>query len=547
MNIRSSINISKYLNKSPKAAEFTKNAASMLSNPSHLLPVILLEGTVIAGRTHQADKRGGWVEARERFTEEVLTSIVWLGGFKAFNGVFDSVFKALGKKDIFKDFGKDAIRNPSKDVRLTTAFSKFGKIAASVVAGIYLIGNLIPRLNQKITQEYFDKNKQNKLKSNNRLPLQKSRISMQDYLDNCKKKTVSFKGSIDSSIKYVCHNLETHPLWGVLSQDVGMTSGRSINARNKDERIEILFRDITSVFFYMFSIPFIMKKMQKFFDKDKITKIDSKLAHNVNQKIGSQYIGDNKAAKDIKTLKTELLGSKTDTDKKLIKNVQDWLFDYKNKAISIDLDPNGKPFEGAKLEAYVNDCIKKYKGKNPKVKDGNQLIKLLSSMPDKEITSKQIIEAYEQAQKVASDLQPFNKYVIAHSQIADIIEPTKNGMINDSKVLKDLLGKATHGKTNDPNAFISQKHLDNIRQNIDNYVGSIFKKAENVNKTNITKDFIKDTYHKSLVKKLGFFGVGFAFSSLVLSTIIPKIQYYITRRRTGEDKFPGVKGLQDMK
>jgi hypothetical protein len=43
-------------------------------------------------------------------------------------------------------------------------------------------------------------------------------------------------------------------------------------------------------------------------------------------------------------------------------------------------------------------------------------------------------------------------------------------------------------------------------------------------------DFIKNTAN---------WGVGFAISALFLSTLIPKMQYWITRMRTGQNSFPG--------
>jgi len=36
------------------------------------------------------------------------------------------------------------------------------------------------------------------------------------------------------------------------------------------------------------------------------------------------------------------------------------------------------------------------------------------------------------------------------------------------------------------------------------------------------------------------FAAGFIFAAAFLSTIIPKIQYYVTRKATGVDAFPGV-------
>lgn len=40
-------------------------------------------------------------------------------------------------------------------------------------------------------------------------------------------------------------------------------------------------------------------------------------------------------------------------------------------------------------------------------------------------------------------------------------------------------------------------------------------------------------------------GVGFVTSALFLSTFIPKLQYQITKWRTGSDKFPGTAQYQE--
>ena len=40
-------------------------------------------------------------------------------------------------------------------------------------------------------------------------------------------------------------------------------------------------------------------------------------------------------------------------------------------------------------------------------------------------------------------------------------------------------------------------------------------------------------------------GAGFVTSALFLSTFIPKLQYQITKWRTGSDKFPGTSQYQE--
>ena len=56
-----------------------------------LAPIAALEATVVAGRTYQAYKRGKGDEARERFIEESMGSIVWLCGVKYLNKLGDKV------------------------------------------------------------------------------------------------------------------------------------------------------------------------------------------------------------------------------------------------------------------------------------------------------------------------------------------------------------------------------------------------------------------------------------------------------------------------
>ena len=40
---------------------------------------------------------------------------------------------------------------------------------------------------------------------------------------------------------------------------------------------------------------------------------------------------------------------------------------------------------------------------------------------------------------------------------------------------------------------------------------------------------------------------GFAFAALFLSTIIPKIQYWVTKMKTGQDAFPGLYEFEENK
>ena len=50
-----------------------------------IVPVMLLEAFVEGGRTYQAYQRGGFTEARERLTEEMIGAAFWFSGVPLFD------------------------------------------------------------------------------------------------------------------------------------------------------------------------------------------------------------------------------------------------------------------------------------------------------------------------------------------------------------------------------------------------------------------------------------------------------------------------------
>ena len=68
------------------------------------------------------------------------------------------------------------------------------------------------------------------------------------------------------------------------------------------------------------------------------------------------------------------------------------------------------------------------------------------------------------------------------------------------------------------------------------YVEKIIKKAKD---GDITSDLLKKVCKENYAKNAINWGLGFAISAAFLSTFIPKIQYWITRKNTGSNEFPG--------
>ena len=76
------------------------------------------------------------------------------------------------------------------------------------------------------------------------------------------------------------------------------------------------------------------------------------------------------------------------------------------------------------------------------------------------------------------------------------------------------------------------------------YIESVIKKAKN---GEITKDLINKACRDNFGKNALNWGIGFAISAAFLSTFIPKIQYWITRKATGSNAFPGTADYSNEK
>ena len=255
---------------------------------------IMLEAFVEAGRTYQAYRRGGFDEGRERITEEFTAAVFWLGGVKAFNAINDKIGKwILGLKTANFDLGEDKARNPLKTF-LHSEIAKFksAKLITSILLANAMIGFVVPKLNQRITRYYHrnDNAKPQTVQQNQEQMTQQTQqqpqtqqsslaynpvsVNMDKFIADAKtrSKDVSFGASPLLSLAF---NLENNTTWQLLSTDIGTTSGRTISARNNDERREILFRDLSSIYFYMFNMPNINNWLNRIEQKGRKTRVDS--------------------------------------------------------------------------------------------------------------------------------------------------------------------------------------------------------------------------------------------------------------------------------
>ncbi len=505
--------------------KFVKGLASR-----SIAPVILLEAFVEAGRTYQAYQRGGFTEARERLTEEMTGALFWFSGVPVFNSLID---KFVGKK-IFKlpetdfDTGKDSVRNPFKNymkkfqkqlklepkkAEKVIAGYKFGKVMTSILLANALVGFVLPKANQAVTKHIMQKQKAEK--TNTKQQNQNSTNTQQYTMDKFLKQdnNVSFAGVSPQTLMSLAYSFENNPKYGLISTDAGVWVGRGVSARNSHERTEVLFRDISSSYFYMFNMPvvaYMLNKMQT----GQGTRLDPIATQQVTD-LMQEVLKANNGKMSSDDFKEAMLGNKDNT-------------------------------------AFMTPKIKQA------IREGNgvvELDKFSELLQDVKSKYPQVdVEKFKKAAKGMSELQPKldGKAIITEKQIADVFT---DGAVNIPEFLKNVYRCSTSdqnlftGKISEPVFdnelhFIHKETFIKKQNEMELYIKSVIKKAKN---GEITKELLEKARKENFGKNAFNWGVGFAISAAFLSTFIPKIQYWITRKATGSNAFPGTADYSNEK
>lgn len=473
-----------------KVERNARNIISGMAKGDALLPIILLEACVTGGRTYHAYKRGGFVEARERGTEETLGAIFWLGGVQAFNKMGDAIGKKILKvKNIDFDALEDSCRKPFKNYlkensKLTPkqlAAFKFTKVVASVLLSNAVIGFIVPKLNQAITRNYQSSIEKNKVKEQN---------NFNNFIDKAidkNKKETSFKGIGGySSLLTLANNLENDSRYKLLSADAGIAGGRAINARNKHERREALFRDLSSIYFYMFCKNH-LDSVLNLVTSGRTSRLDPTSTKILDTHLREKLENKSYSAE---TFEREVLG--------------------KDTAVPAEIE-----FENGIIKL---DKFKEIIGKDSK---------------------------YVSIAEKISKLQPKIEGVsiLTNEQVKDIYT---GGLINDPEMLDNIFNEYSKkkpsdkvGKSKDPMSYYPEQDLRKLKQRMHDYVGDIIKKAKSRGE-NIDFNTLKKANKSNFIHNAFNLTAGFAVSAYFLSTAIPKVQYWITQKKTGEYNFPGV-------
>lgn len=485
------------------------------------LPVIALEAFVEAGRTYQAYQRGGFDEARERITEEFSGAVFWLGGVSALNWLFEKMGQKILKlpnKNV--DIASDNVRNPlanylkfektkngAEILEKTIAKFKFIKVISSVLIANAFIGFALPKINQGITRYYHKNRTATQSPENNITNLKSDTFTPRPTLntftndkENKKddKKNITFGGI---NLLSIANKFESDRNYKLLSVDAGTATGRAYSARNNDERVEILFRDLSSIYFYMFNMQNLNNWLNKIEQKGNKTRLDPVSAEFAT-KYMENYLEDKGTSKiSIEEFSKEFLGKNNE----LPENIKSKLEGEKIKIISLD----------------------KFKEE------------LKSVVPQSELKS------FEQIADKMSTLQPQIKgtSILTEGQAKDILN---GGHINNPEFLKEFFKNRFGDKFMDKYSYVAQNDLDGLKKELIDYVNSIIDTAKKTDTKEISAKMLRKASNNNLKMNAINWGSGFIVSALFLSTIIPKLQYQITKWRTGSNEFPGTAQFRDQ-
>ena len=552
------MNISSYKNYIVNSSK-SRNFITSLGKTGAILPVILLEATVTGGRTYQAYKRDGFVEARERVTEESLGAVFWLFGATMFGKLIEAIGRKtlpLSKEDC--DVGKDAVRKPFENMCLEKAKDKtfnkelfakfkFGKIIASLIAACAFIGYVVPKMNQAITRNFFANRVEPAKELDEKTAKMRAHFfhSPQDVNINSvqnfksvvaadksnKNKAISFKSA--EFFTTMAQNFEQNAIYKLLGTDVGTVTGRTANARNKDERVEIMFRDISSIYFYCFSTPAILAFLH---GKDIFKGANTKLNPNTAMEVHNHFVEltkdrPNNGAMKVEEFKKFALGSSDDFDKYYEKFFPKQPEKPQEKVLGIFNKKPKKEYRTINIEEYNKIVDANFKG------DKAQSLKKLGQ---------EMSELQPQLRIADGDSYKLQS-ILTESQVEDIL---KGGEARKPSFMKKMLNtifssKKQPDRLSDKYTFIPQGEIEAARAEILGYVDSIAGTALKEGKKEVDWDIMMKANKRNIRRNGLYWGAAMGVSSLFLSTIIPKVQYWITKMRTGRDGFPGVENYRD--
>jgi hypothetical protein len=301
----------------------------------------------------------------------------------------------------------------------------------------------------------------------------------------------------------------------LLSSDAGIVAGRTYNARKPEERREIAIRDIGSIYFYMWASGHV-GNLLNLIESGKATRLNPNTTIILDKYL-KDFVGENSMG--VNEFRDAVLGKPNEV--KLPDGVKytteelGWFSKLMNK----------KPIEVVKLsdvEAKISDTDIL-----------NRVREMAALQPERQgekvLTKQQLIDAYNKAE--------INNTKLLHNVFSEYTggEGKEIGKNAKGKPIRSEY-EFTGGNYIDEYRYVSNKKLYRLKAQMEQYVETICKTAKD---GKIDKALLEKTKQKNIMYSGLNFAAGFMVAATFLSTLIPKFQYYVTRKTTGVDAFPG--------
>lgn len=242
------------------------NIISAIGNNSSVYPLIVRDcGIEIPTKLYltykqneKESKKTAKNALRERFIDEYISSIIWLGGIPLVGNIYDKILKKYNyntKVDLklfqynkrqnidvnikkFKELAPKEVAELEKIKTQKNLYEKLlaGKFLCSVGIPTILMGFILPKLNFKLTEFLNEKQKNLDMKSG---------------------KQISFKANFVAEIAGASN------LGKMAVTDLGLTIGRVATARNKFEKLEMAFKMLAMMFLNFIAPIWIAKLFDK--------------------------------------------------------------------------------------------------------------------------------------------------------------------------------------------------------------------------------------------------------------------------------------------
>lgn len=253
----------------------------------------------------------------------------------------------------------------------------------------------------------------------------------------------------------IANKFENNATYQLLSTDVGIAGGRAVSSRNNHERTEVLFRDLTSIYFYMFNMPNINRWLNQIEDGRK-TRLDPVAAKQVTDHLDA-VLQENGGKLDAETFARKVFGDNANVgfiDKDLLQKFDE------HKVITLDT-----------FKQYLKDH------KNFSAEDISRYTNLAERM---------------------SKLQPEVEgvSVLTKNQIKDVF---REGAVNMPEFLQNIFSVATQNASTDKYKYVNYDELKELKEDVVHYVSKIVEKARK-NGSEITTDTLKKPAKKTLLK-----------------------------------------------